>query len=174
MMRLFYFAYGSNLCLPRLRARVPSCQVVTTAALPEHALRFHKRGRDGSAKCDAYRTGSPLDRVLGVVYSLLETERPALDAAEDLGRGYDASWVEVQSDQGALQVMTYCARAEMIEARLQPFDWYHAFVVRGARQRGFPDDYIRQIEAVCYQPDPDRTRQAANRALLQLPMNQPE
>ena len=50
---MLYFAYGSNLSSARMAARVPSARVVARAQLPGHALRFHKVGRDGSAKCDA-------------------------------------------------------------------------------------------------------------------------
>jgi gamma-glutamylcyclotransferase len=51
-----YFAYGSNMCSGRLRARV-TCDFVTTAKLAGYQLRFHKLSRDGSSKCDAFRTG---------------------------------------------------------------------------------------------------------------------
>ena len=50
---LLYFAYGSNLHPERLRERVPSAESLGVARLEAHVLRFHKRGRDGSGKCDA-------------------------------------------------------------------------------------------------------------------------
>ena len=58
--RLLYFAYGSNLHPTRLGDRAPSVELVGTAVLEGHALRFHKRGADGSGKCNALATGSRL------------------------------------------------------------------------------------------------------------------
>ena len=78
MARSFlYFAYGSNLHPARLAARTPSCHALGRAVLARHVLRFHKRGRDGSAKCDAWFTGDPTDRLYGVVYlSLINISEP--------------------------------------------------------------------------------------------------
>jgi len=39
-----YFAYGSNMSLLRLRARVPSAERIGMFTLVEHALRFHTNG----------------------------------------------------------------------------------------------------------------------------------
>ena len=39
--RLNYFAYGSNMSLARLRARIPSAEKVGSFMLREHSLRFH-------------------------------------------------------------------------------------------------------------------------------------
>lgn len=52
---ILYFAYGSNMSSARLRARVPSCRPIGIAFLPGHELRFHKRSKDGSGKCDAFQ-----------------------------------------------------------------------------------------------------------------------
>ncbi len=166
MDRLLYFAYGSNMCLPRLRARTPSCRVEGRAALHAHELRFHKIGRDGSAKCDAYLTGLERHRVEGVVYSILSGERAALDEAEDLGRGYDACWVEVESASRMLEVLTYRALPQMIDSSLKPFDWYHAFVVEGAVQHALGDDYIDHLKSVPCVSDPDLERRLENRRVL--------
>ena len=79
-------AYGSNLLLARMRGRAPSAEPVTTVRLPGYALRFHKRGRDGSGKADAFFTGRGQDVVCGVVYELSPADKVALDLAEGLGR----------------------------------------------------------------------------------------
>ncbi len=55
---MLYFSYGSNMSSRRLLSRVPSARFITSASLPGHALHFHKKGLDGSAKCDAYETKS--------------------------------------------------------------------------------------------------------------------
>lgn len=56
-----YFAYGSNMSLLRLWQRVPSAVRIGVFTLQGHQLRFHKLGKDGSGKCDAYQTNNTLD-----------------------------------------------------------------------------------------------------------------
>lgn len=45
-MTVLYFAYGSNLWLPRLRHRVPGVEPVGVAHLGGFGLRWHKRSRE--------------------------------------------------------------------------------------------------------------------------------
>ena len=51
-MRVRYFAYGSNLVMARLRARVPVFGLIGPARLPAMRLTFDKRGSDGSGKAN--------------------------------------------------------------------------------------------------------------------------
>jgi gamma-glutamylcyclotransferase len=89
-----YFAYGSNMSTPRLRERVPSCQFTTNAKLLRYQLRFHKRSKDESSKCNAFHTGEDTDIVWGVIFNILAAEKKALDRAEGLGSGYDEKqWI---------------------------------------------------------------------------------
>jgi hypothetical protein len=81
-----YFAYGSNMSTPRLRYRVPGCRFAFVARLPNYKVCFHKRSKDGSAKCNAFRTAEPTDAVIGAVYEIPTNEKPSLDRAEGLGR----------------------------------------------------------------------------------------
>ena len=67
---MLYFAYGSNLSSLRLQQRVPSARLVTTGRLLQHALLFHKIGRDGSAKCNAFYTGLEADTLYGALYRI--------------------------------------------------------------------------------------------------------
>ena len=162
---LHYFAYGSNLHSGRMTARVPSAQVVGIATLAGHALAFHKQSQvDGSGKCDAHHTGRPDDRVYGAIYAMDPGERPLLDAFE--GPGYGIVERQVGINGGELTVFLYCALPDAIADGLQPYDWYHAFVIHGARAHALPDAYIRLLEAVGTQPDPDAERAAREFRLL--------
>jgi len=87
---LYYFAYGSNLHPLRLRERARSARVLGRGHLRGYRLRFHKRGRDLSAKCDAWWTGRREYLVQGVVYRIGRGDRRLIDRAEDRGRGYDS------------------------------------------------------------------------------------
>ncbi len=163
-MTFLYFAYGSNLSLPRLRARTPSARVLQVAALPGHALRFHKASRDGSAKCDAFHTGRPGDRVLGVVFTIARAEKPLLDRHEGLGNGYEEKWAELHvAGGGRLRAVLYWATH--IDPSLRPYHWYKAHVLHGARQHGLPPRYVAAIERVPAVPDPDPARHARELAI---------
>ena len=76
-----FFAVGTNMDEARLRAWLPSAQRLTVASLPGHAVRWHKRSRQGG-KLSVLRTGLPDDVVWGVVYELDGPASQHLDAAQ--------------------------------------------------------------------------------------------
>ncbi len=94
------FAYGSNKREGGLKERVPDAEFLHVARLPGHDLRFHKRSRDGSGKCDAFQTGDPEDEVWGLIVDVPDDQRPSLDAAEGLNSGSRAESVAVFASDG--------------------------------------------------------------------------
>jgi len=150
---LLYFAYGSNMSTPRLVSRVASARAVAAACLPAHALRFHKQGRDGSAKCDAYRTGLASDAVHGVVFRIAAAEKPLLDEQEGLGNGYGEKTVIVTGARGeSYRAFTYYATR--IDPCLRPYHWYREHVIRGAIEHRLRDGYIAAIRDIVSVDDP--------------------
>lgn len=164
-MAMFYFAYGSNMCTERLQRRVPSAQPISRAQLPGCELAFHKRGKDGSAKCSIMQARESTT-VHGVVFKIDPNEKEHLDRAEGLGAGYTQETVRVESVSGTRDAFTYQAMQSYINEELTPFEWYKQFVVRGARQHRLPQAYVRQIASVTARPDPDRKRARRNRRVL--------
>ena len=153
------FSYGSNLCVERIRERVASAEPRHVGYLESHALRFHKRGRDGSAKADAFATGDPADRVWGVIYELSDADKPVLDRYEGLGRGYADREIEIVTVPGPrVAAFMYQAQSEHIDASLLPYTWYRDFVIIGAGQHGLPSGYIDAVRAVDVAEDPDPER----------------
>jgi hypothetical protein len=71
----------------------------------------------------------------------------------------------VDDRDGEHRVFTYVADAAYIEPDLPPYSWYTRFVIEGARQHDLPADYIAEIEAVPDTEDPDKKRDAENRAI---------
>ena len=142
-----YFAYGSNMSSERLRGRTPSALARGAGRLPNHTLRWHKRGRDGSGKCDIEPTDTP-SVVWGVLYDVAWDEKSALDAAEGLGIGYFEKEVRIATADGECLALTYHANPNRTDAALRPRGWYKDHVVRGAREHGLPADYIRELEQV--------------------------
>jgi hypothetical protein len=155
---IHYFAYGSNLYTPRLRWRVPSARVQSTATLFAHRLTFHKRSNDKSGKCDAYR--DPDEEVIGLLYAIDEGELDALRRAEGAGYGYDEQWVDVVTESGEhCNALTYFANATHIDFSLSPYLWYHRFVSLGCKEHRLPKHYVdRWVESITARPDPDTER----------------
>ena len=154
-----YFAYGSNLSTKRLKSRLPSALVVGLANLSAHKLIFHKKSKDGSAKCNAFSTSNCNDGVIGVVYDITEEEKSALDKIEERGHGYDEKHVLIQTVQGdVIEAVTYVAIE--VDASLKPYHWYKEHVLIGAREHHFPTEYIQDIEQIESIEDPIRDRQA--------------
>lgn len=162
MKELFYFAYGSNMSTRRLRGRVPGARPVDVARLAGHRLAWHKKGRDGSGKCDIPACGGDAV-VYGVLYSIDAGQKHRLDSAE--GRGYEQKTVEVWllNREEGVNALTYCATR--IDSRYIPYDWYRDHVLIGAREHGLPDYYVRMIENVPTFEDLDKQREKAERRL---------
>ena len=127
--------------LPRLRARVPSAKKLGTYFITQHALRFHKVGKDGSAKCDAFETKTSNDTVHGVLFEIADADKPILDFSEDLGRSYQEKQVRVQNSCGqSHQAFIYY---EILKAsNIKPYAWYLHHVVVGAKENALSAQYI--------------------------------
>ena len=160
----FNFAYGSNMLIRRVQARVPSARAVGVAALAGHDLRWHKVGRDGSGKCDIVQTETAQAAVYGVVYEMRAIEKAALDKAEGLGSGYAEKKILLETGAGKLQAWVYYATD--IEPSAVPYTWYKALVVAGAKQHFLPTDYISKLVAVAAKIDPDAERAKTNWAVV--------
>ena len=160
------FAYGSNLTRARIEARIGVVTPVAVARLAGHVLRFHKIGRDGSGKADAFATSASSDCVWGVVYEMPASAKRRLDRFEGLGTEYLDAEVCVATASGELKARVYRAHPLRIDAALLPFDWYHRLVVHGAREHGLPADYVTALARMPVRVDPDRTRAARALSLI--------
>ncbi|PSJ44476.1 gamma-glutamylcyclotransferase [Zobellella endophytica] len=161
---MHYFAYGSNMSLARLCARVPGARPLGRFRLAGHRLCFHKVGRDGSGKCDAAETGNPADGVHGVVFALPPGGKARLDEVEGRGQGYGDKWVWVE-DAGGRRWRAFTYYATRRDPGLRPYCWYLHHVLVGAREAALPADYIGALEAVACRPDPDPGRNAEEGAI---------
>ena len=141
----------------RMRERVPNACVVGVARLEGRSLAFNKRSIDMSAKCNLLESATEGDFVLGVLFDVPADEKPALDKAEALGKGYDELAVKVVDAEGnSTDAVTYVATET--DDQLQPYPWYKRHVIEGAKEAGFDSTYIAAIEAVITIEDPDVER----------------
>jgi hypothetical protein len=153
-----YFAYGSNMSILRLQARVPSAKKITVVTLKNHQLRFNMSGIDGSGKCDCFMTNNSNDFVIGVLFEIDIEEKHILDNAESLGTGYFDKTVSVEDGNGnVFDALIYCALK--IDDTLKPFSWYLYHVISGAKKAKISADYIAAIEAINCIADPNQARE---------------
>ena len=114
---IFYFAYGSNMSTPRIRRRIQSATMLSSAYLAGHSLRFHKKSIDGSAKCDIKHTQIHDDRVHGVVYEIPVREKTVLDRYEGLGNGYEDKQVSIVLPGGETRLVLLSRGTKPYRAR---------------------------------------------------------
>jgi hypothetical protein len=166
-----YFAYGSNLHLERMRARIASAQPVETAVLSHHILKFNKRGRDGSGKCSVAEYAG--HHVAGVVYRIRSGHLSRLDRIE--GTGYRRRLVLVRGLQTerAYKAHCYLARPVAVDDDCVAYDWYRDLVVTGAEYHGLPPAYIERLKQFPVRVDPNshrhRQQLAASRPRARAP-----
>ena len=154
------FAYGSNMLTDRIRKRCPSAYALGVAELHGYELQWHKRSQDGSGKCDVVKANTPSAIVYGVLYEMPMSEKPALDAAEGLGKGYDEKNAEVSFKGATRTISVYYATD--IDPTLKPYTWYKAFVVAGAKEHEIPATYIERLVATDAMEDPNPERHNRN------------
>lgn len=168
---IYYFAYGSNLHPVRLMERVPSAKFICVTEIKKHALTFHKKGKDGSTKCDLFQTGEEADVVYGAIYTLDASDKAALDGFEGKGAGYMDTQILLRFTDKEYNCFTYIAQQSHIVENLQPYHWYKKLVVLGAEYLKFPDAYISAIESVESKEDPDEIRKEEKGILIESIIN---
>jgi gamma-glutamylcyclotransferase len=153
MAVFLYFGYGSNMMTMRLTNRCVSARPVSIAFADGYSLTFWKPSDDGSGKGHlAHSAGSSQP---GVLFEIDIKDQPELDRFEGVGNGYrrEDSFSVRRGDNGnIINAVTYLA-TDLDESR-QPYDWYLALIVTGAREHELGVDLIRQLLNTPSHPDP--------------------
>lgn len=153
MSNFKYAAYGANLHPIRLSTRVPSARLLGKGILADKALRFHKRSKDGSGKCNII--DSDKQQVYVAIYEINESEKPLLDNVEGVGYGYRNEEVQVV---GFGKCFTYIAESSYIDNSLKPYMWYKELILAGCEYLELPTSYINYIRSVEADVDLDKQR----------------
>ena len=169
-MTIFYFAYGSNMLIERLRAadRCPGAITLGRAFAIDVAIEFTKRSKvDGSGKATLGEAAG--QQTPGALFEIPTAQLRALDRAEGAGMGYDRCNtfpVQRSGSHEIVQAVTYLATSP--KPNLKPYDWYLALVIAGAHQHRLGEEYLAALRRVPYIQDVHisrKTRSDAKEAL---------
>jgi len=143
----WYFAYGSNLWVDQMVRRTgpirQGADRPRLVQLPGYRLAFNMQGDCGHVFANIVQPG---EGVLGVVY---RCGPESLDILDEYESGYERRRVTVVDDRGEkLEALAYVAIPGNVVGDRTPEAEYLQRVVRGARQHGLPETYIRMIETV--------------------------
>lgn len=164
---MLIFAYGSNMNLNRLTQRVPSAMKVSNAFLSGYKLICNKVSKDGSAKANIIKTDNLAELVWGVLFNINSNEKPLLDKAEGLGKGYNEDTLTVSDETNNSYVaQVYIADSKAIDNNLLPYDWYKEFIVSGAILNNLPAEYISKLQSITCIRDDDEERRTKNYSIL--------
>ena len=166
---MLIFAYGSNMNINRLTQRVPSATKVSNVFLTGYKLMCNKVSRnDGSAKANIEKSDIATDIVWGILFEIDNNEKPMLDKAEGLGKGYNEDCLTFTDENNLKHIaQVYIADSKSINNCLVVYNWYKEFIVTGAIQNQLSADYISQLQSIPCIPDPDEKRSEKNYSILQ-------
>jgi gamma-glutamylcyclotransferase (GGCT)/AIG2-like uncharacterized protein YtfP len=132
------FAYGSNLAL--------DAALVGLAVLPDHRLELNRRSiRWGGGVVDV--VPAPGERVWGAAYEVDDSTMDALDRKEGVGLAYRRADVGIEIGGERASAVTYVVIDKEPDAPPATAD-YAELVLRGARERGLPDDWLAVLDSV--------------------------
>jgi len=143
MVMAWYFAYGSNLDMDRLRERIGEWQDDRRATLKGYRLSFDSRG-----KADIFEQRG--ERVWGAVYKVSEAQLKILDRFEGLHSGvYKRVRVNVECNGKTEPAITY-VKVEKTSFH-PPDDEYLNHILKGLKQHGYDEETIEMVRAIARQ-----------------------
>ncbi len=153
---MHYFAYGSNMSLPRLQARLNTVEKLGVYQLKHHRLTFNMLSKDGSGKCNVEPCNNGSD-VWGVLFRIDPAEQATLDGFEGLGSCYSRKDIQLCHPEKAQQsAFTYFALRT--GENLKPYCWYKHHVFHGATEALLPAHYVQALQLTPAQQDNDPQR----------------
>ncbi|MBN1294614.1 MAG: gamma-glutamylcyclotransferase [Candidatus Latescibacteria bacterium] len=140
MMKVLYFAYGSNMLITRLRSRISSAKLIDIGFLNGYKVLFNKCSKDGSGKANLIE--SPGDVTWGVIYEIDEQDTNKLDIFEG---GYNREIFQICNKENiAVSAFVYLSSDLTNDERA--YEWYKEIILKGARENNLPKNYISYLE----------------------------
>ena len=141
-----YFAYGSNLSQAQMGVRCPAAKVLGVAVLEGHRLSFTAFSRLWSGGvADVVETVG--HKVWGLLYELTPEDLAALDTYEGYPHLYDRRLLHVTQEvhHSAVEAWVYFVASK--QDFVTPSAEYQAVLVECAKQFGFPQEYVTDLES---------------------------
>jgi gamma-glutamylcyclotransferase len=126
----------------------PRHRCLGVARLDDYRLAFTRRSRKtGSGVADIVR--APGQTVWGVLYEINDDELAAVDRKEGYNWAYTRVILPVRLGVGGStrRAVTYTVRSKE-PAEVPPSRQYLSGIIAAAHERGLPDSYVAQLEAV--------------------------
>jgi gamma-glutamylcyclotransferase len=141
---VLYFAYGSNMA--------SDAGLLGPARLDGYRIGLTRRSiRWGAGVLDI--VAAPGESVWGAVYELDEADLERLDAREGAGFAYRRIEVELEDGRRAIAYEVMDKEPEPVPCAPE----YRALVLEGARERGLPDHWVRELGRGLAAPDAGTT-----------------
>ena len=145
----YYFAYGSNMNVARVDARIGETRRALAGVLPDYRLCFDKASRvPGIAHANVQPVRG--QRVEGALFELTHPEQITLmDPFEGHPHDYTRIREKVLTDEGVIEAWVYVAQPARVAEALRPAREYLAHLLAG---EGFLSAHyhaaLAQVEAV--------------------------
>ncbi|MBY0533745.1 MAG: gamma-glutamylcyclotransferase [Rickettsiaceae bacterium] len=124
----------------RLEKRLGTVEDLGLATLAGYKIFFNKISNDGTGKTNIVSLEN--GNVMGVVYSLTAEQIDILDKTEG---GYNRITILVMLNNNLVEMETYIAKATRINNELRPKKEYRQYLIDGASEHLFPQDYIEMF-----------------------------
>ncbi|CAD6217241.1 GSCOCG00004741001-RA-CDS [Cotesia congregata] len=168
---LLYFAYGSNLLESRLHIANPNATFFDIARLEDYRIDFV-----GNSKVWSGSVGTIVElpgcHVWGVIWELPASEISNLDRQEGVHTGkYKAFNVSVTTPEGeTFECRTYkqsldpeeIVELDQLPDNRLPSMAYIKVIIKGAKQKKLPEEYIKFLESIKFNPEGTHTPKGLN------------
>jgi gamma-glutamylcyclotransferase (GGCT)/AIG2-like uncharacterized protein YtfP len=126
-----YFAYGSNMSVPRIIQRGLSPLSGSVGILKDWKLKFNKKASKGDwAFANIEKIEGEI--VEGIVFGIPESDLDKLDKFEGAPNHYRREKIEVLVKGNPIECITYIAQDEHIREGLLPTKEYIGFLIEGS------------------------------------------
>ncbi|CAL4101429.1 unnamed protein product [Meganyctiphanes norvegica] len=143
-----YFAYGSNLLTDRIHVNNPSARKVDVGKLKDYCLGFDYFSQrwKGAAATIMKEKGQ---HMYGVLWELDDEHMKSLDEQEGVEKGiYEVHPVTVEITNGELVQARSYKIIRPPETDKRPSKVYMDVILKGARENGLPEEYIKYLESI--------------------------
>lgn len=145
---VWYFAYGSNMNISRLKKRIRRFPERVLAVLRDWRLVFNKTAESAPGVGYANIVPCPGEAVEGILYAVTEEELRKLDFYEGVPDHYKRCGISVErSDTGEIvSAVTYVANPDRVRDGLKPTREYLGHLLAGADY--LSKEYVHRLRLV--------------------------